>query len=159
MVVSSVPCDHETEDTLQSYGRDRDSSHIPIRAERPTSDSHAPPPGRNETVRPRGGARSRPLGAHAARVVERARERDAVAKTHFQSNLSGWMGWYVVISHCHTISYETNAFLLQYALNRLNIPLILAGNTNVTLDLAVTVLKNFDLKRDTIQTENDVPAR
>lgn len=54
---------------------------------------------------------------------------------------------------------EVNAFLLQYALNRLNILLILAGNTNVTLDLAVTVLKNFELKRDTIQTENDVPAR
>lgn len=59
----------------------------------------------------------------------------------------------------HTVSYEVNTFLLQYALNRLNILLILAGNANVTLDLAVTVLENFELKRDSIQTENDVPAR
>lgn len=59
----------------------------------------------------------------------------------------------------HTVSYEVNALLLQYTLNRLNILLILAGNANVTLDPAVTVLKNFELKRDTIQAENDVPAR
>lgn len=66
---------------------------------------------------------------------------------------------YVIVGLCHIVSYEVNAFLLQYALNRLNILLILAGNANVTLDLAVTVLKNFELKRDTVQTENDVPAR
>ena len=48
----------------QSHRRDeggRPSSHAPIRAERPTLDSHALPPGRNETVRPRDRARSRPL--------------------------------------------------------------------------------------------------
>lgn len=32
------------------------------------------------------------LRPHAARVIERARERDAIAESHFQSNLSGWMG-------------------------------------------------------------------
>lgn len=98
-------------------------------------------------------------GAHTARAVERTGKRNTVTKRHFQSNPSSRVGWYIVVSHCHTVSYEVNAFLLQYALNRLNILLILAGNTNVTLDLAVTVLNNFKLKRDTIQTENDVPAR
>lgn len=60
---------------------------------------------------------------------------------------------------CHTVSYEVNAFPLQYALNRLNILLILAGNTDIALDLTVTVLENFELKRDTIKTKNDVPTR
>lgn len=88
-----------------------------------------------------------------------AREWNTVAKPYFQSDLSNLVGWYVVISLYHTVSYEVNAFPFQYALNRLNILLILAGNTNATPDLAITVLKNFKLKRDTIQTENDVPAR
>lgn len=60
---------------------------------------------------------------------------------------------------CHIVLDEVNASLLQYALNRLNIPHILAGNTNVTLDLAVTVLNDFELKRDAIQAENYMPAR
>ena len=100
------------------------------------------------------------LGPQAARVVERARERDAIAESHFNLTFHvEWVGWHVAVIPCHTISYEVNALLLQYALNRLNILLILAGNANVALDLAVTILKNFELKRDTIQTENDVPAR
>lgn len=85
------------------------------------------------------------LRAHAARVVERARKRDTVAETHFQSDLSNLVGWYVVISPSHTISYEINAFLLQYALNRLNILHVNAGNANATVNLAVTVLNNFKL--------------
>ena len=67
--------------------------------------------------------------------------------------------WYVIVNLCCTVSYEVNAFLLQYALNRLNILLILAGDANVAIDLAVTVFKNFELKRDTIQAENYMPAR
>ena len=66
---------------------------------------------------------------------------------------------HVVIDLCHTISYDVNALLLHYALNRLNILLILAGNTDVTLELAVIALKNLELKRDAVQTENDLPAR
>ena len=95
-------------------------------------------------------------GPHAARVIERARKRDTIAERHFQSNLSHYTSWCII---GHTVSYEVNTFLLQYALNRLNILLILAGNANVTLDLAVTVLKNFEPNRDTIPAENDVPAR
>lgn len=37
-------------------------------------------------------ARKPALRAHTTRLVERARERDTVAKTHFQSNLSRRMG-------------------------------------------------------------------
>ena len=96
------------------------------------------------------------LRAHTALVIERTGDRNTVAESHFQSNLSRCTSWRGV---GHTVSYEINAFLLQYALNRLNILLILTGNANVTLDLAVTVLKNFELKRNTIKTENDVSAR
>lgn len=39
----------------------RPSSHAPIRTERPTLHSHTLPPGRDETIRPRDRARSRPL--------------------------------------------------------------------------------------------------
>lgn len=165
------------EETLRATRSGRPSSHVPIQAERSTLYNHALPLGRDKTVRPQDRARSRPLNRetlsdrlapptvpqrttnHPEHAIERARERDTVAESHFQSNLSHWTHWYVAVSHCHTVSYEVNAFLLQHALNRLNILLILAGNANVTLDLAVTVLKNFELKRDTIQTENDVPAR
>ncbi len=115
-------------------------SHAPAKPERNHCDYH-------EEVR---------AEARAARVVERTGKRDTVTEKHFRSNLSRRTSWRVV---GHAVLYEVNTFLLQYALNRLNILLILAGNANVTLDLAVTVLKNFELKRDTIQTENDVPAR
>ena len=230
----SAPCDHETEDAMPVLRKRREApAHTyrsdPSRAERLTPQQLHAPLGRDETVRPRDGARSRPLrqkppnretpsdrlappkipqrttshpeqtvergehdsqtspedgdariddeplhheahrtsasatttrepvlGAHTARVVEQTRKRDTVTERHFRSNLSHCTSWCVV---GRTVSYEVNAFLLQYALNRLNILLILAGNTNVTLDLAVTVLKNFELERNTIQTKNDVPAR
>lgn len=151
--------------TTEETRRGRPSSHVPIRTERSTLDSHTLPLGRDETVRPHDRARSRPLrqrplnretlsdrltppappqrttnhpnhpiersehdgeaspeendtriddepfhheahgtsasatttrkpmpGAHTARVVERARERDAVAESHFQCDLSDWAG-------------------------------------------------------------------
>lgn len=97
-------------------------------------------------------------GPHTTRVVEQDKKRDAVAETHFKSNFSSWVSRYVV-SLCHTVSHHVNTILLQCAPNLFNLPLIHTTNTNSTVDLAVTVLKNFELKRDTIQTENDVPAR
>lgn len=99
------------------------------------------------------------LGAHTTRAVERARKRNAIAESHFQSNLSNWMGWYVTISHCHTISHNVNIVLLQYAPNLLNILHVNAGNANVTVNLAVTVLNNFKLKRDTVQAKNNLPTQ
>ena len=129
-------------------------SHVPIRAERSTLDSHTLPLSRNETIVTTMG---KPIPvAHTARAVKQTRKRDTVAERHFQSNPSHCTSWHVI---GHTVSYEINTLLLQYALNRLNILLILAGNADITLDLAVTVLKNFELKRDTIQTKNDMPAR
>lgn len=98
------------------------------------------------------------LGPHATRVVERARERDAIAKTHFQSNLSHWTYWYVA-GLCHTVSYDVNTMLLQCAPNLFNLLLIHATNANTTVNLAITVLNNFELKRDTVQTKNDFPAQ
>lgn len=83
MVASSIPCDHETKDTMPVQWKrlskpqeaDTPSSHAPIRAERSTLYSRAPPlsrnetigdrlnrpPDRNEAVRPRDGTPSRPL--------------------------------------------------------------------------------------------------
>lgn len=83
------------------------------------------------------------LGAHATRVIERPRKRNTVAKTHFQSDLSNLVDWYVVISHCRTVSHNINTMLLQYALNRLNILLIHTTNANAAVNLAVTILNNF----------------
>lgn len=99
------------------------------------------------------------LGAHATRVVERAGERDAVAESHFQSNISHWTYWYAAVSHYHVISHNVNTVLLQYAPNLLNVLLIHAGNTNATVNPTVTVLHNFKLKRDAVQTKNDFPTR
>lgn len=99
------------------------------------------------------------LGARTARVVERARKRNTITKTHFQSNLSSQVGWYVAVSLCHAISHNVNSVLLQHSPNLLNILLIHASNANAALDLTVTVLKNFDLKRDTVQAKNDLPAQ
>ena len=241
MVMSSAPCDHETEDTIPAAHRAitlREGAYAGARDRLPGRDEtigYRPnrPLSRNETIRPRPGAWSRPLRqrslnreapsdrlapppvpqratdhpehavergkhdsqpnpedddarvddeplhheahrasasvtttrkpalrAYAARVVERPGKRDPIAESHFDMTFQvGWVGRYAAVTPCHTVSYEIDAFLLQYALNRLNILLILAGNANVTLDLAITILKNFELKRDSIQTENDVPAR
>lgn len=207
------------------------NSHTPIRAKRSTLDSHTLPLGRDETVRPRDKARSRPLrqrplnretlndrpappaipqrttdhpeqpiergkhdsqtspedgdariddeplhheahgtsasvtttrepvlGAHAARVVERARKRDAVAESHFQLNLSRWTYWYVA-SLRRTVSHNVNTMLLQYSPNLLSLPLIHAGNANAVFNPAINVLNNFELKRDTLQAKNDLPTQ
>lgn len=98
------------------------------------------------------------LRAHTARAVERARKRDTVAETHFQSNLPRWMSQYVV-SLYRTISHNVNTVLLQHTPNLLSLSRIHASNTNAAVDLAVTVLNNFELKRDAIQTENNFPTQ
>lgn len=223
MAASSVPYDHETEDAMPvRWKRRGGSSHAPIRAERPTLDSHTLPLGRDETIgdRPLGRdtlsdrltllpvsqqttnhpehtvergdhdsqtnpeendarvddepfhheahrARAsvtttrKPVpGPHATRVVERPGKWNTVAKTHFQSDLSNRGGGMLLLaSVTYTVSYEVNAILLQYAPNLLDILRINAGDTDITLDLTITVLNNFDLKRDTIQTKNDFPAQ
>lgn len=99
------------------------------------------------------------LGAHAARVVEQGGERDAVAESHFRSNLSSWMGWYVIASLCHTVSHNVDTTLLQCAPNLFNLLLIHTTNANATIDITITVLNNFELKCDTVQTKNDLPAQ
>lgn len=98
------------------------------------------------------------LGPHTTRVVERAQERDMVAETHFQSNLSCWKYWYVAGLY-HTVSHNVNTMLLQCAPNLFNLLLIHANNANATVNLAITVLNNFELKRDTVQAKNYLPAQ
>lgn len=60
---------------------------------------------------------------------------------------------------CHIVLDDVNTFLLQHAPNRLNILLVHAGNTNAAIDIAVTVLNDLELKRDTVQTKDDFPAQ
>lgn len=105
-----------------------------------------------------GSARKPAPGPRTTRVVERTRKRDTVAETHFQSNLSRWVSRYVADLYC-TVLYDINAVLLQYAPNLLNLLLIHTTNANATANLTVTVLHNFKLKRDTVQTKNDFPAQ
>ena len=62
-------------------------------------------------------------------------------------------------SLCRTVLDDVNTILLQHTTNLLNIIHIHASNTDTTLELAVTILNNFDLKRDTVQTEDDFPAQ
>lgn len=99
------------------------------------------------------------LRAYTARAVERPRKRDTVTKTHFQSDLSNLVGWYVVITPCHTVSYEVNTILFQHAPNLFNLLLIHATDANAAVNLTVTVLNNFELKRDAVQPKNDFPAQ
>ena len=99
------------------------------------------------------------LRTYTPRVVERTRKRNTVTKTHFRSDLSNWMGWYVIVNPCRSVSYDVNAVLLQHATNLLNIIHIHASNADTAVDIAVTVLNNFDLKRDAVQTENDLPTQ
>ena len=103
----------------------------------------------------------RPLPYECVEVEagRRAGTKPQEGKTHFQSNLSSWVNWYVIVGLCHTVSYDVNIVLLQYAPNLLNILHIHAGNTNTALDLTVAMLNNFEFKRDTVQTENDLPAQ
>lgn len=72
------------------------------------------------------------------------------------------MGWWAAsyrVDLCHTVSHNVNAPLLQHIPNLLNILHIHAGNADTALELTVTVLNNFKLKRDTVQSENDLPAQ
>lgn len=98
------------------------------------------------------------LEPHTARVIERPGKWNTVAKTHFQSNLSCWTYWYVA-GLCRTVLYDVNTVLLQCAPNLLNLLLIYTTNANAAVNLTVTVLHNFKLKRDTIQAKNDFPAQ
>lgn len=66
-----------------------------------------------------------------------------------------WVG----MSFCHTALEDVNVILLQHAPNLLSILRIHTSNTNAALNLTVTVLNDFELKRDTVQTENNLPAQ
>lgn len=76
----------------------------------------------------------------------RAGKRDTVTKRHFQSNLSSQVGWYVIAVLCYTVSHNINTVLLQHAPNLFNLLLIHTTNANATVDLAVSVLNNFELE-------------
>lgn len=84
---------------------------------------------------------------------------DAIAERHFQSNLSHRTHWYAAVSFRHAISHNVNTVLLQCAPNLFNLLLIHTTNTNATVNPTITVLHNFKLKRDTVQTKNDFPAQ
>lgn len=71
----------------------------------------------------------------------------------------GWVDQYVAVSHCHAISHNVNTVLLQCAPNLFNLLLIHTTNANATVDITITVLNNFEIKRDTVQTKNDFPAQ
>lgn len=73
-------------------------------------------------------------------------------------NESNWMSRYVADLYC-TVSHNVNIVLLQCAPNLLNLLLIHATNTNAAVNLTITVLHNFKLKRDTVQAKNDFPAQ
>lgn len=76
-----------------------------------------------------------------------------------QSNPSSWVSQYVIVDLCRTTLDDVNTVLFQHAADLLNIIHIHAGNADTTFDLAVTVLNNFKLKRDAVQTKNDLPAQ
>lgn len=63
------------------------------------------------------------------------------------------------MSLCHTVLDDVNAILFQHAPNLLNILHIHTSNTDTTLEPTITMLNDFKLKRDTVQTENDLPAQ
>lgn len=98
-------------------------------------------------------------GLHAPIRAEQTKKRDAIAERHFQSNLSSQVGWYVIVDFCRIALDDVNVVLLQHSPNLLSFLRVHASNTNTTLDLTVTVLNNFELKRDAVQTENDFPAQ
>ena len=58
-----------------------------------------------------------------------------------------------------TVSHNVNTALLQCAPNLFNLLLVHTTNANTTVNITLTVLKNFELKRDTVQTKNDFPAQ
>ena len=150
------------EETLRAPRSRRPSSHTPIQTERSTLYSRDGPLSWNEADRASASAtttRKPMLRAHTTRVIERPGKWNAVAKTHFQSNLSHWTYWYVAVSPCHAISHNVNTVLLQCAPNLFNLLLIHTSNANAAVDITITVLNNFELKRDTVQTKNDFPTQ
>lgn len=104
-------------------------------------------------------ARKPTLRAHTARIVERAGKRDTITKGHFQSNLSSQVDWYVIAAPCYAVSHNVNTILLQHTPNLLNIIHIHASNANAAVDITITVLNNFELKRDTVQPKNYLPTQ
>lgn len=98
------------------------------------------------------------LRAYTTRVVERAGKRNTIAETNFKSDLSCWVNRYVASLYC-TVLYDVNVVLFQHTPNLLNILHSHASNDDAAVDLTVTVLNNFDFKRDTVQTKNDFPAQ
>lgn len=127
--------------------------------ERSTLDGHTLPPSRNETIMTT--TKEPVLGPHAARVVERAGERDTIAERHFDLTFQiGWVGMLACCCYpCRTVSHNVNTVLLQCAPNLFNLLLIHTSNADATVDITITVLNNFELKRDTVQAENDFPAQ
>lgn len=116
---SSAPCDHETEDAMQSYGRYEERAPLLTHTDPSRTAHHRQPdtparPGRNrrEQTKP-----------------------------------------------CHTVSHNVNTMLLQCAPNLFNLLLIYTTNANATINLTVTVLHDFELKRDTVQPKNYLPAQ
>lgn len=148
----------------------RPSSHTPIQAERSTPGSRAPPLGRNKTIGD--GLNLPPNRNKTIRSWDRPLNREAlsdrlallpvpkrvVAESHFQSNLSHWTYWYVA-GPCCTVSHNLNTMFLQCAPNLFNLLLIHTTNANTTVNLTVTVLNDFELKRDTVQPKNYLPAQ
>lgn len=111
------------------------------------------------TTTPRHEGRMGDGGAHS-RILRPVRPRDeGCDASPIQSAPSSWVGWCVVVSLCHTVSQNVNVVLLQHATDLLNIIHIHAGNANAALNLTITVLNNFDLKRDAVQPEDDLPAQ
>ena len=99
-----------------------------------------------------------PSRATTKQRMRRQSHRETL-RAPIRSHLSRRVGWHVIVGPCRTVSQNVNAILFQYAPNLLNIIHIHASNADTTLDLAVTVLNDFELKRDTVQPKNDLPAQ
>lgn len=67
--------------------------------------------------------------------------------------------WYIIVGPRRTVLDDVNVILLQHTPNLLNILLVHAGDANAAVDIAITMLNNFEIKRDTVQPKNDLPAR
>ena len=87
------------------------------------------------------------------RTITRQRTR---CQSDFNPTLHVWVG---VSLLCRAVLDDVDTVLFQHTPNLLNILHIHAGNTDTALDPTVTMLKNFDLKRDAVQTKNNFPAQ
>ena len=136
------PSRGETSATLRSVGSRRRQPTAPERHKRRVAAGHR---------RPYSPSRAVTDGEYDASPVE---------DTH-QASRSGRPNSHVPVrvSLCHVVSDDVNVVLLQHTPNLLNILHIHAGNADAALDLAVTVLNDFKLKRDAVQTKNDLPAQ